>query len=226
MRKLYIIILLLFSLTVNAQEKLQEIGVFLGTSYYMGELNQSKVFYQPSEALSVLYKVNLNDRFAIRMNASYAHLKGDDAVSDHKYQINRNHKFDINITEFSALVEFNFFEYQPYSQYDYFSFYFTCGIGAMMMPEADNKSPINPVIPFGIGFKYAVTKRLGLGIEWIYRKTFTDYIDQLPQQVYTEVPRQKNKQLTNNLNNDWYSFAGITLTYKFALGNTKCAAYD
>ncbi len=34
-----------------------------------------------------------------------------------------------------------------------------------------------------------------------------------------------NKQLTNNQNKDWYSFAGITLTYKFALGNEKCHAY-
>ncbi len=214
-----------FYLTVNGQ-KINEIGVFLGTAYYMGELNQNKVFYQPDKALSLLYKFNFTPRYALRVNASYATLKGDDALSDHRYQLNRNHKFNTNLTEFSAMIEFNFLPYKPSSRYDFYSFYMTLGAGMVIIPVEDDASPFNPIIPFGLGFKYAASKRLGLAVEWIYKKTFTDYLDQLSEQIYTENLTLKNKQLTNNNNKDWYSFVGITLTYKFALGNIKCAAYD
>ncbi len=226
MKKIITAIVLLFYINGNAQFKTYEIGVFLGTAYYMGELNQNKVFYQPSAAISLVYKVNFNDRFSLRFNASYAGLKGNDALSDNKYNINRNHKFDIKITEFTSLAEFNFLEYKPLSRFDYYSFYLTMGTGVLILPADENSSLFNMVFPVGIGFKYAFNKRLGFSIEWIYRKTLTDYIDQLPEQTYTEIPGIKNKQLTNNFNKDWYSFAGVTLTYKFALGNSKCAAYD
>lgn len=38
-------------------------------------------------------------------------------------------------------------------------------------------SPVQIVIPFGIGFKYALSENWSIGIEYGIRKTFTDYID-------------------------------------------------
>jgi hypothetical protein len=32
-------------------------------------------------------------------------------------------------------------------------------------------------IPFGIGAKMNVSKKVGIGLEWGPRKTFTDYLD-------------------------------------------------
>ncbi len=225
MKKIYISILLVFFyITANGQ-KINEIGVFLGTAYYMGELNQSKVFYQPDKAVSLLYKINFDSRYALRLSASYVTLKGDDELSDHRYQINRNHKFNVSLTELATMIEFNFLQYKPLSRYDFYSFYLTLGVGMVIIPVEEEMSPFNPIIPFGIGFKYAATKRVGISVEWLYKKTFTDYIDQLSEQTYTQIPTFSNKQITNNQNKDWYSFVGITLTYKFALGNVKCAAY-
>lgn len=225
LKKLLTIILLSAYLYVNGQGKLHEIGIFAGTSYYMGELNQSKIFYEPSIALSALYKINFNDRYALRMSASYAQLQGDDAKAANKYPQMRDHRFNINISEFSTILEFSFLPYKPHSRFEYFSPYISLGIGIMLMPSEEGKIPIHPVIPFGIGFKYALTQRIGIAAEWTYRKTFTDYIDQIPQQKYSKTLSIENKQITNNKNKDWYSFAGITLTYKFALGNSKCRAY-
>jgi hypothetical protein len=73
--------------------------------------------------------------------------------------------------------------------------------------------------------KYAINKRLGIAAEWSYRKTFTDYIDQLPADTYTQTASINNKQLSYSSSKDWYSFAGISFTYKFALGSSKCPAY-
>lgn len=225
LKKILTIILFTGYLYANGQGKLHEIGIFAGTSYYMGELNQSKIFYEPGLALSALYKINFNDRYALRFSASYAQLQGDDAKAKNKYQQMRDHRFNINISEFSTLIEFNFLTYKPHSRFEYFSPYVCVGLGIMLMPSGEGKTPIQPIIPFGVGFKYAITKKIGIAAEWTYRKTFTDYIDQIPLQEYSETLSIENKQITNNKNKDWYSFAGITLTYKFALGNSKCRAY-
>ena len=217
---------MLLSIEASAQyNRLHEIGVFIGAGYYMGELNQNKIMYSPQPALSIIYKVDFNSRYALRVSGTYAKMSGSDASSNNGYQIQRNHNFNISITEFATLLEFNFLPYKPASRYEYFSPYVAIGMGIMLMPSEEGKIPVHPVIPFGFGFKYAVNKKFGIAAEWTMRKTFTDYIDQLPQQEYTEIPNIDNKQRTYENSKDWYSFAGITLTYKFAFGSSECPAY-
>ncbi len=222
-RKTFFLATLLLSIGVNAQNKFHEIGGFIGAGYYMGELNQSKIMYNPQPAFSIIYKVDFNSRYALRFSGTYAKLSGNDANSNNEYQIQRNHSFDISITEFSTSLEFNFLPYKPASRFEYFSPYISIGLGVLLMPS--EKGNIHPIIPFGFGFKYAINKKLGIAAEWSYRKTFTDYIDQLPQQEYTEIANIDNKQRTYSNSKDWYSFAGITLTYKFAFGSSECPAY-
>jgi hypothetical protein len=71
-------------------------------------------------------------------------------------------------------------------------------------------------IPFGIGIKINVTKKITAGAEWSFRKSFNDRIDGLenPSGVYSVIH-----------NNDWYSFAGIFITYKFFNFAAECPAY-
>jgi hypothetical protein len=47
-------------------------------------------------------------------------------------------------------------------------------------PEYPDKKPYKLTqinVPFGAGFKFLVTDKLNLGLELLYRKTFTDYMD-------------------------------------------------
>ncbi len=212
-------------LTLNAQRKSHEVGLFGGVAYYMGDLNQRKLFYSIEPSLSFIYKLNLNPRYALRFNATLASLSGSDTKSDNGYQLQRNHSFNIPLTEFAALFEFNFLPYKPESRYEYFSPYIVIGLGVMIFPTDKETIPVQPVIPFGIGMKYAINRRLGVAAEWSYRKTFTDYLDQLPPDTYTETASLDNKQTSYSSSKDWYSFAGISFTYKFALGSSKCPAY-
>ncbi len=225
LKKILILAITLLSINTIAQQKLHEIGVFAGVGYYLGEVNQSQLFKSPQPAISVLYKLDFNSRYALRISGSYAKLKGSDANADNAYQVERNHSFNISISEFAAMLEFNFLPYKPASRFEYFSPYIALGAGVMVMPSEEGQLPLHPVIPFGVGIKYAFNKRFGIAAEWTFRKTFTDYVDQLPKQEYTETPTVENKQRTYANSKDWYSFAGITLTYKFAFGKGKCPAY-
>jgi len=51
------------------------------------------------------------------------------------------------------------------------------GQGSAAYPDRKNYSLWQPNIPLGVGIKYWATDNLSLGLEVIYRKTFTDYID-------------------------------------------------
>lgn len=49
--------------------------------------------------------------------------------------------------------------------------------GEGLVPTRTKYSPLQIVIPFGIGFKFALSDDWSIGIEYGIRKTFTDYID-------------------------------------------------
>ncbi|MBC35431.1 MAG: hypothetical protein CL663_05250 [Bacteroidetes bacterium] len=96
-------------------------------------------------------------------------------------------------------------------------------------------------IPFGIGAKYSLTNKIGLTVEWGMRKTFTDYLDDISTTYFLDGPTEPTSlrlQLSDPLENhlagmergnpdtkDWYSFFGISLTYKFNLNSENCAEF-
>ena len=51
------------------------------------------------------------------------------------------------------------------------------GQGSAEYPDRKNYSLWQPNIPLGVGVKYWVSDNMSLGVEVLYRKTFTDYID-------------------------------------------------
>ena len=79
-----------------------ELGVMLGTSYYIGDLNDQHLrLAMPATALQ--YKTNLNRRFAIRGGISLGELRGSDKLNDvDTAKFNRNLHFKSSIYELSG----------------------------------------------------------------------------------------------------------------------------
>ena len=95
-------------------------------------------------------------------------------------------------------------------------------------------------IPFGLGVKYGLSSKIGLTLFWEMHKTFTDYLDDVSKTYYLNgnaidpnnpaeilsdptTSHQPGMQRGNSNTNDWYSFTGITISYKFNLpGSKKC----
>jgi hypothetical protein len=123
----------------------------------------------------------------------------------------------------------------------------TEGQGSSLKSAPKPYSLLGLSIPFGMGFKFHAMGRLGLSVEWGMRKTYTDYLDDVST-TYVEQDvlyankgleaatfadrslvnpgdSNKNRQRGNSTTNDWYSFAGVTLTYKLSKGKSVCAAY-
>lgn len=54
-------------------------------------------------------------------------------------------------------------------------------------------SKISYCIPMGIGFRYSLSQQMGLGMELGFRKTFTDYIDDVSTEYYNNDEIRKAK---------------------------------
>lgn len=201
--KRLLIIPLFLAIMLNVSAQRNEIGVFLGTSYYLGDLNPSKHFLLTKPAGGIVYRYVFNPRWAIKMNGLYGTVAGDDAVS--KFNEQRNLSFKSGLFEMSTQLELNFLPYVTGNkEEDYFSPYIFGGISVFSFnPKAEYAgtwyelkqlgtegqgtseyssirkpySLTNVSFPFGLGFKYSIGKSICIGAEWGLRKTVTDYLD-------------------------------------------------
>lgn len=195
--------LLCLSLSVFSQRG-AEIGAMGGMGYYIGEYNRTHFNYHRLY-MGVLYRYNLNDRFAFRLNTGYSDIDvRDKPLLAHGATIYPN-GFHCNIWDVSVSGEFNFrsFLVRKTKKSSWWSPYMYLGVGAL---GTDKKFFVS--IPVGVGVKFNLFRQLSWGIEWGTRKLFTDKIDRLTDAWGTGE--------TNLIyNKDWFFVAGVTLTYRF-----------
>ncbi|MES1219152.1 MAG: DUF6089 family protein [Bacteroidota bacterium] len=193
-------VLLLASVFAHAQNL--HVGVFGGAAAYNGDL-VDKIFPahgQTKGAVGIDLTYEYNDHINIRGGYTYAQVAGYDKFSDKASMLERNLSFQTSISEFSILGEYNIFNlyetrFTPYVYAGLAVFHYnpyandanglktflqplsTEGEGLAGYPEKKPYSLTQPAVPLGIGFKYAVSDNVRIGIEAGYRKLFTDYLD-------------------------------------------------
>ena len=228
-----------------------EYGVFLGASYYLGELNASRHFVDvASPSVGILYRNNFNARYSLRFNGMYGKLTGSDRLFDIGLNNFRNLSFESDVFEAAMMLEFNFFAYGFKSDEKRFTPYVQVGISAFRVepevnsfeetPETANaESFVAPAVtsiamPFGFGMRWMLGGGINMSVEWTMRKTFNDKLDGINNQyeignVYNEPVQFKHLigfQKGNPTNNDWYSTAGIILSYRIGPKKNRCPALD
>lgn len=261
---LFLIGVLGCSFSLQAQRS-DEIGLMLGGSYYIGDLNPSAHFSSLTRpAGGVIYRHNFNLRFAYAISAMFGSIQGIDARSSSFEQQQRNLSFRSPIYEFGARGEFNFIEYKIGDDRHQFTPFMFLGVAVFnfnpkasfgnqwvalqpLHTEGQSKaySKVQMSIPFGAGVRINLAKRIGLLAEWGMRKTFTDYLDDVST-VYanpddlaaygalsvavadrsTIGSSNVGRQRGNPRNKDWYSFAGLTLTFQLADKPQHCSSYN
>ena len=191
------------------------LGISGGTSYYMGDLNPMIPFNMPSPSFGGLLKYNINPRYAFKGSLMYGSLKGDDLNFASDFHQRRAARFSTSYLETSLQFEFNFMEYEFDIRKRSFSPYVVAGIGyTLTLGGAGNF--VN--LPFGVGVKRTLSNRASAGIEWNFRKLFSDNLDgivNVGNDTYGSI----------FVNNDWYSYAGIFITYRIFDKSGDCPVY-
>jgi len=210
-------ILLIFISLGAAGQRNADYGIFGGVSSYFGDINPSRLMYSPLPAGGVFYRYNFHPRHALRASLFFGGLRGDDLDFSNSFQQTRAASFSSMAGDLALQFEFNFLPYTTAGKYWDWSSYFAAGAGVAAVNSPAGFSA-QPVIPFSFGFKVNIYKNMGLEAEYGFRKTFYDNFDGLIDQV----DPAEHGWLHNN---DWYSFAGIALTWKIYSKLVGCPAY-
>lgn len=241
---------------VKAQDK--EWGGFLGISVYNGDLSQSPVPIRGMRpAIGGLYRYNFNTHWAIKTGLNVGYIASYDKFSGKgTLRESRNLSFHSPLVELSVVGEYNLMKYVAGSRKYRFAPYLFGGIAGFYFNPQTNYlgtnynlrefrteqdkpeggyGPLQIAIPLGIGFKYSLGRKKlwNIGFEFGWRKTFTDYLDDvsgdLPDNYNTTLP-QDAKNLAyrgfateegtwatdwsrgNPDSQDSYYFFGVTIT--------------
>ena len=253
----------------NRDQRSKEFGVGFGTFYYLGELNQ-KHFPQIDPGLHLSFRTNISRRIGFNFSFSQGKIQGADSLSDIAFNQNRNLHFQSKIQELSVVFEINYFDYQlgnkkyPISPYIYFgvsAFHFnpkasadgggdlrelqTIGTEGQNLEGGSPYNLFNFAIPFGIGLRLNLVKKLGITVFAGMRRTYTDYLNDVsgvyanPQDFAPEdrvfVDRSIDPafedgtntglQRGNPENKDWYTHTGIMLSFKIQKKRNMCPAW-
>jgi opacity protein-like surface antigen len=207
------------------QAQINELGVFVGGSNFIGDVGSTQYINPNSPALGLIYKWNKTPRHSWRFSYAQSNIIGKDIHSDDIQRRNRNLSFQNNINEFSGGIEFNFFDFDLNKKLDKkISPYFFTGLSFLLFKRMEYPSTTNSdanqvssgknyAIPLIIGVKSNLTSNFVLGFEIGTRYTFTDDLD----------GNLTSFNLGNVTNKDWYVFSGITLTYMFGTKPCFCA---
>lgn len=260
MKRILFFSAVLISLSSLAQK--WDIGLSYGAANYWGDLAPKIVYSESHPAVALFGRYNFNSTFAWRAQFMSSQLSGNDKNFD--FNKNRNLNFTTSVNEFSSLFEFNFVKLSNYVEDSKFTgFVYTGLCGFFFSPqttldgqtynlrdyktEGVNYSKFSMAIPLGFGLKWLVRKNKTLSLDLCYRRTFTDYLDDVsnkyPDQatwnqmkfspaadlsdrsreinITGEYLNKPGSQRGDPTYNDWYMSLMFTFSYRLP-ASTRC----
>ncbi len=197
--RVIVIILTFCSNVCAAQHWMADITA--GAAGYNGDLTEKRfVLSRIRPTLGVGLRYNSGDLANFRFGISWSRVMAHDKFNEEPTLVSRNLSFYSNILEASACIEINLLDPSDYTSYPYIIagvglFHFnpfafdkddkkvflrplsTEGQGLADYPDRKPYSKVQFCIPFGVGMKFITKEKWELSYEFIYRKTSTDYLD-------------------------------------------------
>lgn len=205
---------LCISLQVSAQTRfLGEFGGLAGVSYYNGDANSTKIFHDNHLTFGGLIRAHITDRFMIKANVIRGKVSGDTRNFENLLPYGQQASFEQEFWDIGLHFEHNMLKYGM-SYWDKemkrHTPYFLIGPGMTIYQQwTGNQITFN--LTFGVGYKFKLSERMNLGVEWSMRKLFVDDFD---------VTTSKNTILSDPYNmgrswiknNDYYTCALVFLS--------------
>lgn len=236
----------------------KELGVAFGVSNYYGDLSQGQNVKHFHPSVSVYQRYNLSDHFSWRNQFSYLKISGT-TEGNSNYEV-QNLNFQSEIYEFASMLSFNFHRFgcninnkkqTPYALFGISGYrhdpYRIEGEISLRAANTELRKPqyrtLQMAFPMGLGYKYMLSQKrnrgaLILGVEVVWRKTFTDHLDDVEGQ-YADYRTAKDQlgeaaaqygqaQMMNGVSefpegtyrgdahlDDWFYFVGFNISYRF-----------
>jgi opacity protein-like surface antigen len=195
-KNLVVLFILATSVSISQPVRLHIMG---GFANYNGDIQQKKfTLEQAKGAVSIGGTLNITDQLAIRGDASFAKLQGDDKRNKKAELRQRNLNFQSIVQELSLVAEYDFrnlnqhkfspyvfagvgaYHFSPYSYDAAGNKFYLLGLsteGQDIIPGKKVEKTKQFNIPFGGGIKYALSDDIHVGFEIGLRLLGTDYLD-------------------------------------------------
>ncbi len=265
LRKFLLNVILWLPLVASSQKGF-EVGVWAGSAQYFGDLNNLYRLNEPGLAAGVLGRYNYNTRISTKLQLNYLRLRANDSKSTNAFDLRRNLSFFSNVIEIAPSMEFNFFNLKhgsrdehltPYLMGGFSVFYFSPKtnyqgevyslreLGTEGQVPGQEYNEISTAWLVGGGVKFDLNAIWSINIELAYRKTRTDFLDDVsgfyPDYVElqnnrgdiavqladrsvatTDFPKigQSGTQRGDSNDKDAFASLGINLVYYF--GKLRC----
>lgn len=185
----------------------------LGPMNYFGDLQDKQITFSQlgfSGTAGVTYQ--LTSHFAASLNLSYGAVKARDSKNGWKW-VNRNLSFYSSIFEAAGVIQYDLFNIEQSDEHNIAEVnpqkltpYIFAGIGMLHFnpwtyDQYGKKVYLQPLgteaqtspyalwsvsFPMGVGIKYALTNKIMLSGEFNFRKTLTDYMDDVSIHQYPD----------------------------------------
>lgn len=210
MKKTLILLVVLTMGTKAYSQENWEAGAFLGASSYLGDINHIP-YANPGPVIGFVGKKNmLNEIFYLSVAANYTFLWAKNSDSfELKF---KEFDFRKDYMDFTVQVEYNFLPFIHNRLFHRRTFFMALGLTYF---SELNSTLGSLAIPMTFGFKKEIRPSVVLTASATIKKTFTDDIDEV---------HNPNSTLFNN--NDWYMFTGVSISYKFNLGEEENKCYE
>lgn len=250
MKKTVFAILILCTTSIASAQK-NEIGFFAGGAYYIGDFNPATHFAGTRPAAGITWRRNFTENLALKTSGIYEMLYSNNQNSGfNKYGMIT---YKSQLIELSSNLEVDFFPFFIGSNEYTATPYIFGGLAGYYFLSSDLKVE-NPLLtlanlnnigqpkslfiamPFGLGLKTKLGKKACLSFEWGMRKTFDDLFDHasvmyiIPSDYTANslAPNQtvSNHQIGSKEKSDWYSIAGVHLTFAIKNKTKTCKMYE
>ena len=215
-----------YCVSADAQEYKYEIGGMAGMSMYMGDANKTAFFQGWNPSGGAVFRKNMNFRWAMKADLLMGKVSGDTRNRENVFPDNAASSFDRTFYELGGQFEFNFLPYSDkfaYLNTSRISPYVFSGLGLTFAPGDKTFFSLN--IPIGVGVKYKVKNRINLGIEYSFRKLFSDGFDSPNKDGFNlSDPYGLKSGLLKN--KDWYSVFLFSVTWDFGPNDKDCNRMD
>ncbi len=274
MQKKLILSITAVTITVFSFAQDLRLNLFGGLANYSGDLQgKALTFQQARYSFGLWASYDVNPFIMLRGGLHIAKVGADDRFQTRPDNVLRNLSFQTSILELHVGAEYHFLGmdnrvFSPYVFGGLAGFYYnpyafdqggnkvflkplsTEGQGVAGYPDRQPYSLTQFAVPFGVGVRMVLTDKVDVGVEFGYRKTFTDYMDDVsrsyidqtalllargPKAVEMafrtpELPIHSNDPYPVDLEKrgspeykDNYYFFGLTLTYRLTGGDRSGA---
>ena len=211
----------------RAEYYILELGPLAGGSYYTGDATQH-IFRNIRPAYGFVFRYNHTRRWSFAAKATYSDIRfrystlQETPMPEGETFVPENLKGSNTLVTADITAEYNFFELargwvnrstRPFSPYIF--------LGLGISWQKYGPTAVTGYLPFGIGFKYLATPRVGFNFAWQTQLQFNDKIEGVDQ-----LNDFFGLNGGNFMKNDLFSTFTLGITVNFAQRRKVCKRCD